>query len=132
METITLDIPETMFRRLEQTAMSAHWSVQETILHSIKIGSPPTWDDVPAIFQPEIAQLDRLGNEKLWHIAQSKNNQLNYERYDDLLSKNQNGEITAVEKLELAKFREKADCFMLRKAHAAALLRWRGHAVPQP
>jgi hypothetical protein len=31
---------------------------------------------------------------------------------------------------ELDRLTEEADLLMLRKAHAAALLRWRGHAIP--
>ncbi len=38
--------------------------------------------------------------------------------------------LTASERLELEEQVAEADRFMLRKAHAAALLQWRGHAVP--
>ena len=50
--------------------------------------------------------------------------------YQELLEKNADGLITASERLELERLRLEADRFMLRKAHAAALLRWRGHTVP--
>jgi hypothetical protein len=48
-------------------------------------------------------------------------------RHQELLDKNANGTITAGERAELTDLRIEADRFMLRKAHAAALLRWRGH-----
>ena len=47
--------------------------------------------------------------------------------YDILLERNKSNLLTDAEKLELAKLRTEADRFMLRKAHAATLLRWRGH-----
>ena len=50
--------------------------------------------------------------------------------YDELLEKNKRGEASESEHLKLEQFRIEADRFMLRKAYAAALLRWRGHAAP--
>lgn len=54
------------------------------------------------------------------------------ERYNILLDRNQEGTLTDAERAELTALRTEADCFMLRKAQAAALLRWRGHNVPLP
>jgi hypothetical protein len=48
------------------------------------------------------------------------------ERYNILLERNQEGTLTDAERAELTALRTEADCFMLRKAQAAALLRWRG------
>jgi len=52
------------------------------------------------------------------------------ERYQELLDKNANGTLSADERDELVKLRVEYDRFMLRKAHAVALLRWRGYQVP--
>lgn len=41
-----------------------------------------------------------------------------------------NGVLTAPERTELTQLRQAADCFMLRKAYAVDLLRWRGYAIP--
>ena len=43
---------------------------------------------------------------------------------------NADGTISAAERLEMEGQIAEADRLMLRKAHAAALLQWRGHAVP--
>jgi hypothetical protein len=51
-------------------------------------------------------------------------------RYQELLDLNADELIDESERLELTQLRIKADLFMLRKAHAAALLRWRGHQLP--
>ncbi|WP_437507223.1 hypothetical protein [Sorangium sp. So ce1099] len=53
-------------------------------------------------------------------------------RHDDLLDRNAQGLLTPVERIELERLRHESDLFMLRKAHAAALLRWRGHAAASP
>jgi hypothetical protein len=48
------------------------------------------------------------------------------ERYTLLLEKNKEEELTVAEQLELAELRYQADLFMLKKAQADVLLRWRG------
>jgi hypothetical protein len=52
------------------------------------------------------------------------------DRYEALLYKNANESLNPTEKDELNHLRQKADLLTLRKAHAAALLRWRGYQLP--
>ncbi len=54
------------------------------------------------------------------------------ERYNILLEGNANGTLTEGERIELIELRHETDLFMLRKAQAAVLLRWRGYSVPTP
>ncbi|MEZ4712779.1 MAG: hypothetical protein R3A44_36665 [Caldilineaceae bacterium] len=131
-ESVKLDIPTEVYRRLENTARSMAQPLQEVILHALSIGSPPTWEDAPAEFQTELAVMDRLDDSSLWKIARSKKRPEDMLRYDELLERNQDGVLTDGEKLELQSLRHEADLFMLRKAHAAALLKWRGYSVPKP
>ena len=51
-------------------------------------------------------------------------------RYDELLERSAAGALGDAERSELEMLRGEADRFMLIKAHAAVLLRWRGHDVP--
>ena len=51
------------------------------------------------------------------------------ERYDILLSKQKDIELTASERLELERLRTDSDRFMLRKSQSAAILKWSGHNV---
>ncbi len=51
------------------------------------------------------------------------------ERYQELLDKNANSVLSAEERDELVRLRVESDRSMLCKAHAAALLRWRGYTV---
>jgi hypothetical protein len=128
-ETVTLQIPEALYQRLAIAAGATQRSLEDVILQALQIGSPPTWKDVPEEFQTDLASLDRLDDNSLWQIANSKKMPLEMERYDFLLSKQQNTELTASEKLELEQFRTDSDRFMLRKSQAAAILKWRGHNV---
>ena len=129
-QVVTLKLPEGLYRRLLDTAQATKRSVQEVMLRAMKMGAPPVWDDVPAEFQADLAGMDRLDDETLWKIARGYKTEEEMAAYDQLLEKNKHGDLTETEHLKLEQFRIEADRFMLRKAHAAALLRWRGHSAP--
>jgi hypothetical protein len=128
--TITLELPEPLYLRLEQAAQATRQSLDEIVLRVMQVGSPPSWDDAPAEFQADLAALDRLDSEALWRIARSHATEADMAHYQTLLDKNANGTIKANERAELTQLRMEFDRQMLRKAHAAALLRWRGHQIP--
>ena len=121
-ETVTLQIPEALYQRLAIAAGATQRSLEDIILQALQIGSPPTWKDVPEEFQTDLASLDRLDDDSLWQIARSQKTQLEMERYESLLSKQQNAALTDSEKLELDNLRKDSDRFMLRKSQAAAIL----------
>jgi hypothetical protein len=128
-ETVVLQIPEALYQRLAIAAEATQRSLEDVILQALQIGSPPTWKDVPEEFQTDLASLDRLDDNSLWQIANSKKTPLEMERYDFLLSKQQETELIDSEKLELEQLRKDSDRFMLRKSQATAILKWRGHNV---
>jgi hypothetical protein len=127
---VTLELPDSLYTRLQQAAQATHCSLDEVLLRAVQIGSPPRWDDAPAEFQADLAVLDRLDDAALWRIARSRKTEADMERYQELLDKNANDVLTADERDELVKLRVEFDRFMLCKVHAAALLRWRGYQVP--
>ena len=127
---ITLQIPNYLYHRLVNTAQAVGRSLEEIMVHALTVGSPPDWTDVPEEFQAELTRLDHLDNDTLWQIAQSHQSSAEMKYYNQLLQKNQEEELTPTERLELEKLRYAADLFMLKKAQAAVLLRWRGERFP--
>jgi hypothetical protein len=127
---ITLHLPNSLYTHLEQTARAAKRSLNDILLQTIKVGSPPRWDDVSAEFQPDLAALHHLDDGTLWKIARSYQREKEMAHYYMLLDKNASDSLSANERQELDSLRTEADRFMLRKAHAAALLKWRGNFVP--
>jgi len=127
---IVLSLPEDLYLRLEQTARATKQSLTEVLLRAVRTGSPPNWGTAPSIFQADLAALDRLPDDALWPIARSMHSAVDMDRLQELLEKNADDDLTDAEQVELAALVEDADRFMLRKAHAAALLQWRGHAMP--
>jgi len=128
----TLHLPEALYRRLANNARATQRSLEEVLLHAVRVGSPPAWEDVPPEYQSDLAQMDRLSDDELWQNVRAQQSALEVTPYDELLERNQAGPLTDAERMKLHDLRSAAERLMLRKAHAAALLRWRGHAVPQP
>lgn len=127
--TVKVQLPESLYIRLQQAADATRRSLNDVLLHAVQVGSPPRWDDAPAQFQADLAALDRLDDAALWRIARGGMTEAEMERYQELLDKNANDALVAEERDELVNLRVEADRLMLRKAHAAALLRWRGYQV---
>ena len=128
--TITLNLPENIYLRLQHAADATKQTLDDIFLRVIQVGSPPSWEDAPVEFQSDLAALDRLDDVSLWRIARGYQTGVDLTQYQQLLDKNANGEITDVERKKLEALRIESDRFMLRKAHAAAILRWRGHQIP--
>lgn len=127
---ITLPLPESLYIRFKQIADATEQSVTAIVVRAVQIGSPPGWEDAPAEYQADLAALDRLDDRTLWVVARSQQSEAVSERYQELLDANADGELSTTGREELNQLRDAADRLMLRKAHATALLRWRGHAVP--
>ena len=130
--TVTLSIPEPLYHRLRQAAAVLQLPFDEIVLHALQVGSPPAWDDAPIEFQTDLAALDRLDNDALWNVLRSSATDLDWERYQMLLDRCADGKLTDVEQRELGELRTMADRHVLRRAHSATLLRWRGCQVPPP
>ncbi|MBE9067534.1 hypothetical protein IQ260_12780 [Leptolyngbya cf. ectocarpi LEGE 11479] len=126
-DTITLELPERLHQRLLNTAQATQQSLEAVILRALTIGSPPDWTDVPEEYQADLAALDRLDNDALWRVAQANKSAEDMARYDELLDRNSEGQLTDTEQLELLNLRKESERFMLCKSHAASILRWRGY-----
>jgi hypothetical protein len=129
-QAVTVHLPENLYVRLQQTAQATRQSFDAVVLRALQVGAPPSWEDAPTAFQADLAVLDHLDDDRLWHIARSRQTEADMVRYQELLEKNANNTISDTERAELTRLRTEADRFMLRKVHAAALLRWRGHHIP--
>ncbi len=127
---VVLPLPEDLYIRLEQTALATKQSLIEMLVRAVRVGSPPDWSQAPAEFQADLAALDRLNDDALWNVARNQRGESDMARLQELLAMNADESLTIGERLELEEQVAEADRLMLRKAHAATLLQWRGHVVP--
>jgi hypothetical protein len=125
-----MQLPENLYLRLQQTAQATKQPFEAILLWAVQVGSPPAWETAPAEFQTDLAVLDRLDDMALWRLARYHATPVQMDRYQTLLDKNANDALSVEERIELAQLRTDFDRQMLRKAHAAALLQWRGYQIP--
>lgn len=130
LQTVTLHLPEAVYRRLQRAAETTQQSLEDVVLQTITGNLPPAVDDVPAKLQDELIALQTLPEDGLWAVAHSVMDPVQQRRYEHLLRKNSRGTLTQHEREELEHLGQEADHLTLRKAYAYALLRWRGYPLP--
>jgi hypothetical protein len=126
---ITIDLPDSTFQRLAHLAELTQQPLTELILQSITGNLPPAVETAPPEIQPELLALQTLDTAALRQIAQGQIPPAQQERHQMLLEKNQAEALTPDEQQELESLLLQADQLMLKKAHACALLRWRGQPI---
>ena len=129
LSTVTLQIPDGIYRRLEVQAKARSQSLEEILVHALNVGSPPDVNDVPTELKADLADLDSMSDDALLILMQEKKPIADFDRYDELLDLKADRLLLSVETEELERLRKESDIFMLRKAQAAVLLKWRGYSV---
>ena len=126
---VTIELPEPVFRQLVRIAEATQQSVEVLAAQSVLSNLPPSVENASPEMQPELLKMQSLSIEELLAITNAKVEPSQHERHIELLEKNQEGSLTPEERQELTDLRLAADRFMLRKAYAWSVLRWRGHRI---
>ena len=130
-QTITLGLPEAIHKQLENQARARARPIEEVAIQALARSlPPPVEDDLTPSLQAELKAMRRLSDSSLWDIAKGMMNPDKVALYDVLLERLQDQTLTPEGREWLARLREEADTLMLRKAHAYALLKSRGHTLP--
>ncbi len=109
-EKITLNVPEDLHQALAQIAGVSRYTLEEVYVLTLRNGMPPMLKNVPVLFHDVLLGLNRLDDEALW----------------DILSGRRPAPAIPTNGDDPANFRA------LWRAYAFALLKWRGHPVPDP
>ena len=129
-QTVTLQLPEAIYERIKRTAEATKRPLEDVLLKTLESALPPSMEDLPIEYQGEFTAMESLSDEELWKIAESKIPPAQQSLYSRLLRKNQAGMLKDIEKRQLSDLGAEARKLTLRKAHAYALLKWRGHRIP--
>jgi hypothetical protein len=130
LQTVTLNLPEPIYRRLRRAAETSRLSFEDVVVQTIVGNLPPSVDDVPPELQGELSALQALSEDELWAVARSVMDPGQQRRFEHLLRKNNRCTLTPRERKELEHLGQEADRLTLCKAYAYALLRWRGYPLP--
>ena len=126
---VTLRLSPSIYRLAQKTAEATSRPLEQVLSKVISSASPVS-DDLPRSLRSELESLSELRDAALWRIAEKPFSARKREKYDRLLKKNSSGTINPREREDLRALRIEAEQLMVRKAHAYALLRWRGHSLP--
>ena len=125
MTTITLDLPQEIYRRAQRAAKATQRPVEQIVVEWIQ---PPLEENNAAI-QPIIAEMEKLTTEELIQIAQATLPTPEAARLQTLLAAQQQRALTSSERQEAERLVAQEDLTTLRKAKALFLLKQR-HALP--
>jgi len=129
-QTLTLELPETVYEQLSKTAQASQQSLDTVVIQSIRVGLPPNLENFPKDLQSDLWALNTLSDNILWGIARSELDEDKTVLYEDLLIRNQNDSLNEEEGGTLLSLRKEADMLMFRRSYAYALLKWRGNRIP--
>ena len=130
-KTITLNVSENLYAHLEAQAQATARSINEIAVRMLNHTlEPNVEDDLPPALQTELKAMAQLSDDALWQIAQSVFNSDKAILYDTLLERAKEQTLTIEGREWLTRLREESESLMLRKAHAYALLKNRGHQLP--
>ena len=128
-QTVTLTLPDKLYRPVQRAAQATRQPVEKVLLTALE-ASLPSLDGLLADLADELAQMEILDNDALRRTLLETVPIDQQQALEELLRRNQAGELTLVEQEQLASLQRAADGVMLRKAHAAVLLRFRGQRIP--
>ena len=126
----TIQVPDELYERLRRTAEAMRAPLDAVAGRALAAGLPLSAADAPEGLREALRGLEELPDDDLWSVWRMVLEPAAVARHGVLLDKNAAGTLSSEEREELDRLREEADRVLLRRAHAAALLRWRGHALP--
>jgi len=126
---VSLQVPSSVYRLAKKTAEATSRPIEQVLVDVLSAASPVS-EDLPQEHQADLDALAQLNDAELWNIARSTFPAEKRRAYDRLLEKNSAGTLTPAERGALKELRQASEHLTLQKAHAYAILKWRGHVLP--
>ena len=125
--TVTLHIPDELYKQVEKAAQASERPVENVLLDSISL-----FVNYPQTSQQLDKWLEQLGgytDAQLWNVVYHRLAENDALRLSELSEKNKQGTITTQEENELTNLVDLVDRDMLLRSEALLLLQQRGHDV---
>ena len=129
MQTVTLELPEALYRSAHQIAQATRQPLEVVLQASLAHALPPL-DDVPPEEAVELAAMALLDDAALWRESRVMLEVEEQAELEELLDRQGAGELSAADVLRLESLLDAYGRLMVRKAHAWLLLARRGYQVP--
>lgn len=125
---VTVDLPEILFRRIERTAKGLNQPMPQALLKIVE-SNLPSLDKVPVQYRTELEAMESWTDQHLWRAVRETMPDSIQVELDGLLTKNKTGALNSAEQARLDELHSESDRLMLHKSYALALLKWRGSQV---
>jgi hypothetical protein len=126
---LTLELPADIYERVRRAARGMNQPLEKALVNIVRAATP-SLDKVPPEYRAELEALEDLSDDELGTIAESRLGPARQRRLEDLLARNQRGELTDRDRQALAGLRAQVDRLMLRRSYASLLLKYRGPRLP--
>jgi hypothetical protein len=127
---INVEVPATLFHRLQRLAKYTHRSVEDVLAATIDVALPPD-PNLPPELADELAAMALFSDQALWAATASSFSPAQQRRLDQLTTTSDDLPLTATEASELAHLLDEYDRAVLRRARALAILTQRGYEFPE-
>ena len=128
---VTIAVPTTIFQQLEILAHQQHRSVSDMVCE-IVLREVPLLPALPLDVEMELAAFTNLSDEVLWLLARSTLTEAEQEELAILNDLAQQRSLTQEEQAHQQVLVEAYERMMIRRAHAALLLKLRGYDLSDP
>jgi hypothetical protein len=130
-QSVTLHLPDGIYRRVRQTAQALQRPLEELLLDAVTTALP-LLDDLPPELADDIAALALLNDAALWRAAQSTTPLSDQKQLDLLLDEKSRGTLTDRDQQQLDQLLSEYERVVLTRAQAALLLQQRGYDISDP
>lgn len=127
-QAITLQLPSPLYERFKRRADESRRTVEAELLDVVAHAAPET-EELPPDLSDSLAQLDALPDETLWQLARSHLSREESAELEELHLKRQSEGLTPQESARTAFLVGQYERSMVLRAHAARVLKERGHDV---
>jgi hypothetical protein len=125
---VTLHLPETLYKRFQQRADWSHRSLETELLEAVA-SAAPVEEELSRELLADIEALETLGDEDLWRLAREVMSVEARQTLEELHLKQRDEGLSPEEDASRAKLLLEYERTMLIRAQAAKLLKDRGHDI---
>ncbi|OQX07769.1 MAG: hypothetical protein BWK80_49070 [Desulfobacteraceae bacterium IS3] len=123
LQTITLNLSESVYERIKMMAHAVLLSPEELLTQSISFFLPAFESDLPSNLQRNIAKLALLNDLQLWKTANFVMEMNKQRQFEELAELKKHRSLTEEEQIKLEELMAEAEQIMLCKAEARRLLK---------
>lgn len=129
-QTVSVQLPEPIYRRLQRAAELTYRPLDEILSSALNLGLslPP---GLPPDVKDELEAMAMFSDAALWAASESSLSPAEQRRLRQLNHAGGERPLTAAESAEQSHLLERYQFSLLRRAHALALLAYRGYDLPQ-